>query len=313
MSSSTYSTPHRQSTTAVDSDTDIDEPVILPLVATPTQPLQPNSPMKKTRARTASAAAAAAAATAPAETVPAATSAASSSSLSSPADASIASLTTSPNSKRRKLSRGAEAASATPISTASSTPASSASTSTNEHSRRAIGSSSKENAAAARIQALVRGVKARSAHKKSLLFHAWSELDWKEEQALMNSHSTYEALKKAVTSRVDSKKLTSSPSTAGSKKKGKRTASMTPEEEERACGLLLRDKDPMTFTWVSALMEHFRQNKLLPQSLVFKLLARAEPLFTSLTNIVDVQVTARMTVVGDLHGQLDDLLGKIGT
>ena len=182
------------------------------------------------------------------------------------------------------------------------------------------GGKSKEHAAASRIQAMIRGAKARSAHKHATLWNAWNELDWKEEQALMNSHSAYEALKKAVTNRVEaeksgkgkagSKKRAASPSVASSPKKGKgkKAPQPTPDEEESACGLLLRDKDPLTYTWVNTMMEHFRQGKVLPQSLVYKLLSRVEPILKAQPNLVDIQCTARITVVGDLHGQLDDLL-----
>jgi serine/threonine-protein phosphatase 5 len=211
----------------------------------------------------------------------------------------------SPTSKKRKLGEVVESAAAASSSSASSSSP----------------GKSKEHAAASRIQAMIRGAKARSAHKHATLWNAWNELDWKEEQALMNSHSAYEALKKAVTNRVEaeksgkgkagSKKRSASPSIGSSPKKGKggkKASQMTPDEEESACGLLLRDKDPLTYTWVSTMMEHFRQGKLLPQSLVYKLLSRVSPILAAQPNLVEVQCTARITVVGDLHGQLDDLL-----
>ena len=55
-------------------------------------------------------------------------------------------------------------------------------------------------------------------------------------------------------------------------------------------------------------MDAFKVNKILPASLVLKLISRVTPLLRALPNIVPVTVPARVTVVGDLHGQLDDLL-----
>lgn len=166
----------------------------------------------------------------------------------------------------------------------------------------------------------VRGARARTQHKQDVLWNAWNLLDWREESALMSSHGAYEALKKAVQDRktadeAEEKKASGSDTKA----KRKRAASPSPRskksrpsvsdaEAEAALGLGLNDRDPLTFAWVEQMMDCFKRNQQLPSSLVLKLLARVTPLLAALPNIVPVSVPARVTVVGDLHGQLDDLL-----
>ena len=166
---------------------------------------------------------------------------------------------------------------------------------------------SMQHRAASKIQALIRGAKTRVAVRKGVLLKAWTELDWREEQELLSSHSAYEALKRAVTHRIQKDERPSSSSTKKKTAHG-RKIEQSAEEEEAACGLLLRDKDRLTFEFVTAMLEHFRQNKRLPASLIHKLIARVTPILKAEPNIVPVSCTARLIVVGDLHGQLDDLL-----
>lgn len=45
----------------------------------------------------------------------------------------------------------------------------------------------------------------------------------------------------------------------------------------------------------------------LPKSHVMELVKRAKDILQPLPNMVDVTIHTRLTVVGDIHGQLDDL------
>jgi serine/threonine-protein phosphatase 5 len=136
-------------------------------------------------------------------------------------------------------------------------------------------------------------------------------LDWKEEAALMNTHGAFEqlkaAVKKADAEGTGAKKGARSSSPAPGKGK-KRRSSLTDHEEAAALGLVWRDKDPLTMVWIEQMMDTFKRNHQLPVALVLKLLKQVTPLLRELPNIVQVPVSARVTVVGDLHGQLDDLL-----
>lgn len=161
-------------------------------------------------------------------------------------------------------------------------------------------------AAAAKIQALVRGRHARAAHKHSLLMRSWSELDWREERQLMSSNDAYVALKKFVSER----KKTDAVEAKAAEKKMKKIAAvkaLTAEEEEVAAGLPLRDGDSLTLPWVLGLMDYVKTKKL-PLSIIMKLIERVIPIFKGAPNVVEASINGRLICVGDLHGQLDDLL-----
>lgn len=66
--------------------------------------------------------------------------------------------------------------------------------------------------------------------------------------------------------------------------------------------------DPIQLDFVTAMMDHFKSNKVLDIGNVTELLKRVKPMLAKLPNVVMVPVNTRITVVGDLHGQLDDLL-----
>jgi len=179
--------------------------------------------------------------------------------------------------------------------------------------------------AASRIQALVRGARVRHAQRHALLRAAWAELDWAEESRLLRTHRDYrslaEKLKAAVEekrkSEVEGGKQAMAAEAAGAQRSATRKqqqqqqarrSSLSSADEEAAVGLALRPSDPITLTWLQTLMEHVRLSKPLPTSTVLSVISRAKALFSTLPNIVSVSCPARLTVVGDLHGQLDDLL-----
>jgi hypothetical protein len=165
--------------------------------------------------------------------------------------------------------------------------------------------SAKAHAAASMIQAAHR---ARIARKQSSLWNAWNELDWKEEAALMNSHAAYESLKKAVQDRRKADDETEKKAAKGAAvAKGKKAISAD-QQREIELGVYRPDTDPLTLVWVYTMMDCFKNSQQLPASTVFRLIREVTPLLRALPNIVHVSVTARVTVVGDLHGQLDDLL-----
>ena len=56
------------------------------------------------------------------------------------------------------------------------------------------------------------------------------------------------------------------------------------------------------------MMDLIKINKVMPASIVLKIIKRVTPILKESPNIVPINVNARVTVVGDLHGQLDDLL-----
>lgn len=71
-----------------------------------------------------------------------------------------------------------------------------------------------------------------------------------------------------------------------------------------------RLEGPVTVQFVQALIEHFRAQKRLHKKYVYQMLLDAVKLFRSLPTLIDVDVPAgtHITVCGDVHGQLYDLL-----
>jgi hypothetical protein len=59
---------------------------------------------------------------------------------------------------------------------------------------------------------------------------------------------------------------------------------------------------------VLAMIKHFKKQRLLSTMLVVRLLMRVRSVLTAQPNIVNIEFQNRLTIVGDLHGQLDDLL-----
>ena len=66
--------------------------------------------------------------------------------------------------------------------------------------------------------------------------------------------------------------------------------------------------DPIQLDFVTAMMDHFKFNKMLDLENVVEILRRVKAVLKIQPNVVQLSVTTRLTVVGDLHGQLDDLL-----
>jgi len=65
--------------------------------------------------------------------------------------------------------------------------------------------------------------------------------------------------------------------------------------------------DPIQLDFVTAMMDHFKFNKKLDLPNVVELLRRVKGVLRAQPNCVSLTVATRLTIVGDLHGQLDDL------
>merc|ERR1719445_1142418 len=75
---------------------------------------------------------------------------------------------------------------------------------------------------------------------------------------------------------------------------------------------LLRDDEPLTIEWVEQMTQQFRLNRILQYENAWQILKRLFPLLLNEPNVVDAETAegedASFNIVGDLHGQLDDLL-----
>lgn len=187
-----------------------------------------------------------------------------------------------------------------------------------------------EGEAATKIQALARGAVTRMKVKDDTLWRVWNELDWKEESELMSTHGQFEELRKRVEARRKGGKADVPAATPAASAPAaeeytipaadvKKPPAKKPEEKkeekkmERKESLKAAQDDGLTLTWpitidfVTSMMDHFKSNKVLDEENVVALLTKIKPLLAALPNVVEVPVNTRITVVGDLHGQLDDL------
>lgn len=108
---------------------------------------------------------------------------------------------------------------------------------------------------------------------------------------------------------------TSTPSSPSPKTYLIRTKSLarpskTPEEiadDKKKLDDGLNLTEPIQLDFVTAMMDHFKFNNRLDLENVVELLRRVKAVLKAQPNVVDLNITTRLTVVGDLHGQLDDL------
>jgi serine/threonine-protein phosphatase 5 len=79
----------------------------------------------------------------------------------------------------------------------------------------------------------------------------------------------------------------------------------TPTDDDNTFSSL---PDPINLDFVQKLLDHLKAGNKLPTRALQQLLTRIKPVLKEQPNIVQVNVPTRCTVVGDLHGQLPDLL-----
>jgi len=70
----------------------------------------------------------------------------------------------------------------------------------------------------------------------------------------------------------------------------------------------LKLNDPINLDFVTHMLDHFKFNRRLDLTHVVEILRRVKAVLQAQPNVVHISVSTRLTVVGDLHGQLDDLL-----
>eukprot|EP01006_Ploeotia_vitrea_P035396 TRINITY_DN65873_c6_g2_i1.p1 TRINITY_DN65873_c6_g2~~TRINITY_DN65873_c6_g2_i1.p1 ORF type:complete len:755 (+),score=446.50 TRINITY_DN65873_c6_g2_i1:140-2404(+) len=153
--------------------------------------------------------------------------------------------------------------------------------------------------AAVAIQRVFRGMKGRSEAKGIRLWKVWNVLDQKDESEQVHQHQSYEQLKEVFLKgrnehgALERKKM---PAIHGEK---------PTEMDEDDCPIL--PKGDITLDFVTAMMDHFKHNRILRKEDVMLIAKRAIPLLKALPNVVPTPIHTKITVVGDLHGQLDDL------
>lgn len=70
------------------------------------------------------------------------------------------------------------------------------------------------------------------------------------------------------------------------------------------------EKCTITIEFVNALIEHYRNQKVLHKKYAYKILFEIDKLFRTQPSLVDIKVAdeAKFTICGDIHGQFYDLL-----
>jgi len=164
-------------------------------------------------------------------------------------------------------------------------------------------------AAAIKVQKLFRGFKDRHKWKRRVLIEAWDELEKREESELHYSSreigrmtEMYESLAKNAV--IDSD---------GAKKERRPSAVLKNKDEDK------KDAFKPTLSWLTAFMDNCRnpsENKtIMEEKKLESLLTQASAALKKLPNVVDIELKGKVSliIVGDLHGQIRDLLHILKT
>ena len=177
--------------------------------------------------------------------------------------------------------------------------------------------------AASKIQAVWRGRLGRKLVQEVCIRHAWAELDLQEEKEAIDERKAASALRASFQKRVGVD--------AGERVAGVSAAPLDEKTRERikyvaaamsgaSTGMgstnvapsALQFGAPLTLGFITAMIDQLSgvDSAPVPRETAMELARRAEAHFRSKANVVRATIPAngRLTVVGDLHGQLQDLL-----
>lgn len=199
---------------------------------------------------------------------------------------------------------------------------------------------SKLAAAGRKASTLGRGVtKDDSNKRKSILWQAFNELDWKDESERKRVFTSYETLKQTYSIRrfttglaptadmIDAavhvtptrrqslfdaieEKLTDA------KEQHQESVRQANADSKKFAGYMLAEvpiltpKTRLTLDFITKMMDEFKKGRILQEASFRELLRRVMDIMDALPNITDltIQEQCTLTVTGDIHGQLADLL-----
>jgi diadenosine tetraphosphatase ApaH/serine/threonine PP2A family protein phosphatase len=153
--------------------------------------------------------------------------------------------------------------------------------------------------AVVKIQSMVRGMRARQQARRHALLVSWSRLENKQESELVHTYPKYTELKATFADRFRAVQESKLPAIHGD----------TPVIIENDMYKTPRVPPPgeLTLDFVTAMMDHFKNGHLLYYEDVLQVLDSTREVLQALPNVVHIPMHTRLTIVGDLHGQLDDL------
>lgn len=159
----------------------------------------------------------------------------------------------------------------------------------------------KAHKAATDVQRVWRSAKARKEAQELRLWRTWSLLEAKEESEMVRPGPAWDELK----SKLEKLK----PAMQQVKRERERIPQVqgvvpVHEDEDKTPRL----PDPITLDFVTAAIDHFKAGGLLRPEDVSTVIDHVHTLLEAENNIVLVPVHTKVTVVGDIHGQFDDLL-----
>jgi diadenosine tetraphosphatase ApaH/serine/threonine PP2A family protein phosphatase len=157
--------------------------------------------------------------------------------------------------------------------------------------------------------------------KRKTLVDAWAQLDIKEEAELRSTNKIFEDLKNhfdsgihtqedvkfelAITQQLE--KLQKEEAKGGALSVTTRTSEL---KRNRTTLSEISASNPVTLDWVTDMIDQFKEGKTLQESNVLHILSLVEPILRAEPNVATITIkpNSRLTIVGDLHGQYDDLL-----
>jgi diadenosine tetraphosphatase ApaH/serine/threonine PP2A family protein phosphatase len=174
-----------------------------------------------------------------------------------------------------------------------------------------------EDRAALLIQVRCANMMKRVKKRRRALWEQWNDLDEKEENDLLHAtrmasigDKATQSLKSNDAGGTNWKGVDDEGSSVGGDSDEENVANVKVHDTasvKASDALKLGPETVLTLDFATHMMDTFKHDTLLPRATVRELLSRVEPLLRSLNNVARIPVHSRICVVGDLHGQLDDL------
>jgi hypothetical protein len=159
--------------------------------------------------------------------------------------------------------------------------------------------------------------------QRSFLLHTWNELDKKEERELQAAHNDYIKLKQMYSKKSGLHSLKTFEDEKKSITELVKACLVKVKDQAKyqertgwhngfqiAAVPVLNDDQLITRRWIEKTIDQFKQDKILAYENAYQILKRLFPILKEQENVINInfEEEQQVTIVGDLHGQLDDLL-----
>jgi len=158
-----------------------------------------------------------------------------------------------------------------------------------------------------KVQEVIHQVQKSNAERGEMLRRALVELEIGEERDMARNRRQSAVAREAFVQTMRRRSTLGAESPASSRAPSRRASIMNRRASTPGMNLGMKS---ITLDFVTAMMDNFQAGILLDAPTVVRIVAQTRDMLETLPNVVEAKVVdpASLTVVGDLHGQLEDLL-----